>query len=183
MYFELGFSDIVACICFGRRAGIASSTRGRTLLVRPVCVCCVCLIVTLCPHSRPPTTHHPHTRLSLPGRTPLPCFLTAALCLIRAVFQRARASTPSIVFLDEVDAMVGHRGIGSSGSSEGVSTSVLATLLNEMDGVEWSAGVLVVGATNRVDMLDPALLRWVTCHGQLVPLRSLASLWVVAFMC
>lgn len=80
---------------------------------------------------------------------------------VRAVFQRARASAPAIVFLDEVDAMVGSRGIGggAGGGGEGISTSVLATLLNEMDGVEWSAGVLVVGATNRVDMLDPALLR------------------------
>lgn len=40
-----------------------------------------------------------------------------------------------------------------------VSTSVLATLLNEMDGVEWTNGVIVIGATNRLDMIDPALLR------------------------
>ncbi len=73
------------------------------------------------------------------------------------VFRRARASPPSIIFLDEVDAMVGRRGIG--GSTQEVSTSVLATLLNEMDGVEWTEGVLVIAATNRQDMLDPALLR------------------------
>jgi hypothetical protein len=93
---------------------------------------------------------------------PPPPSVWAVCCLpaCRAVFQRARSCPPAIVFLDEVDAMVGKRGIGAgSGAGEGVSTSVLATLLNEMDGVGGSEGVLVVAATNRLDMLDPALLR------------------------
>ena len=82
----------------------------------------------------------------------------APLC--RQAFITARAAPPAIIFLDEVDAMVGRRGIAAGATdAHSVSTSVLATLLNEMDGVEWAEGVLVVAATNRVDMLDPALLR------------------------
>lgn len=175
------------------------------------------------------------------------------LSLCRQAFQWARGAPPAILFLDEVDAMVGKRGIGTTGGSAAqsgcitsllalalsimsvcspcslkelwctsfwslfvccflhyetrivhlaafhglgdrhlpgvlqfagysvlhhfslwplvqgfftdtccmadVSTSVLATLLNEMDGVEWTNGVIVIGATNRLDMIDPALLR------------------------
>ena len=55
--------------------------------------------------------------------------------------------------------MVGRRGLSASSGHE-VSTSVLATLLNEMDGVEWTEGVLVIAATNRQEALDPALLRY-----------------------
>ncbi|KAJ2510221.1 hypothetical protein GGI11_005569 [Coemansia sp. RSA 2049] len=76
---------------------------------------------------------------------------------VRSVFRQARAAAPSVVFLDEVDAVVGRRTVG--GSEDSVRDRVLATLLNEMDGVEDARGVVVVGATNRVDLLDPALLR------------------------
>ncbi|KAJ3192720.1 hypothetical protein HK101_006084 [Irineochytrium annulatum] len=78
------------------------------------------------------------------------------------VFQRARASAPSIVFFDEVDAIVGKRGLegeGSGGASDPVRDRVLSSLLNEMDGIEAAKNVLVVGATNRPDRLDAALLR------------------------
>ena len=80
---------------------------------------------------------------------------------LRDAFRKARAMPPAIVFLDEVDAMVGKRGIGAAAAAGGgdTSTGVLATLLTEMDGVEWAPGVLVVAATNRLDALDPALLR------------------------
>lgn len=79
---------------------------------------------------------------------------------IRTLFSRARESVPSIVFLDEVDAMVGKRGIGGGAASgNDASTGVLATLLTEMDGVLSADGVLVVAATNRPNALDPALLR------------------------
>jgi SpoVK/Ycf46/Vps4 family AAA+-type ATPase len=77
---------------------------------------------------------------------------------VRKVFARARAASPSILFLDEVDAMVGSRGIGGAGG-QGTSVGVLATLLTEMDGVAAAGGVLVVAATNRKEVLDPALLR------------------------
>ncbi|KAL1936322.1 hypothetical protein VTP01DRAFT_456 [Rhizomucor pusillus] len=80
---------------------------------------------------------------------------------IRTTFQKARASAPAIIFLDETEAIVGKRNMGSGGSSSGdsVQERVLSTLLNEMDGVETAGSVLIVGATNRPDMLDAALLR------------------------
>ncbi|KAI9488970.1 P-loop containing nucleoside triphosphate hydrolase protein [Zychaea mexicana] len=81
--------------------------------------------------------------------------------VVRTTFQKARASAPAIIFLDETEAIVGKRNMGSGGSNSGdsVQERVLSTLLNEMDGVETAESVLVVGATNRPDMLDAALLR------------------------
>lgn len=72
------------------------------------------------------------------------------------MFARARAAAPSILFLDEIDALVSKR--GASGDDV-VQSRVMATFLTEMDGVEASGGVLVVGATNRPEMIDDALLR------------------------
>ncbi|KAI9273575.1 P-loop containing nucleoside triphosphate hydrolase protein [Sporodiniella umbellata] len=80
--------------------------------------------------------------------------------VVRTTFQRARSSAPAIVFLDEIEAIVGKRNMGQGGSSgDSVQERVLSTLLNEMDGVESADSVLVVGATNRPDMLDAALMR------------------------
>ncbi|CAG8557304.1 28413_t:CDS:10 [Dentiscutata erythropus] len=79
--------------------------------------------------------------------------------IIRTTFQRARSTSPSIIFFDEIDAIVGKRSLGSSGNNDSVQERVLSMLLNEMDGIEVAASVLVVGATNRPDMLDAALLR------------------------
>lgn len=76
---------------------------------------------------------------------------------IRSLFKRARQTAPSVIFLDEVDALVGSRSQEMSGN--GVSERVLSTVLNEMDGVESAGQVLVVAATNRPDMLDSAFLR------------------------
>ncbi|KAI9599053.1 P-loop containing nucleoside triphosphate hydrolase protein [Syncephalis fuscata] len=78
--------------------------------------------------------------------------------IVRDLFYRARQSVPAVIFLDEVDALVGKRDLGG-GSSDAVRDRLLAALLNEMDGVETADAVLVVGATNRPDMLDAALLR------------------------
>ncbi|KAI7903084.1 P-loop containing nucleoside triphosphate hydrolase protein [Cokeromyces recurvatus] len=80
--------------------------------------------------------------------------------IVRTTFQKARASAPAIIFLDETEAIVGKRDMGNGGSSgDSVQERVLSTLLNEMDGVESAESVLVVGATNRPDMLDAALMR------------------------
>jgi SpoVK/Ycf46/Vps4 family AAA+-type ATPase len=76
---------------------------------------------------------------------------------LREVFARARAAAPSIVFLDEIDALVCARNGSDSGSS--LARSLLATLLTELDGVGDAGRVLVIGATNRVAALDAALLR------------------------
>jgi transitional endoplasmic reticulum ATPase len=72
---------------------------------------------------------------------------------IARLFQRARANVPSIVFIDEIDAIGGHRG------QLGAYDRQIDQLLHEMDGMTSSRGVLVVGATNRAHALDPALVR------------------------
>ncbi|MGW4369606.1 AAA family ATPase [Nocardia takedensis] len=75
---------------------------------------------------------------------------------VRELFQRARDSAPSLIFLDEVDALAPRR--GQSGDS-GVGDRVVAALLTELDGVEPLRDVVVLGATNRPELIDPALLR------------------------
>jgi transitional endoplasmic reticulum ATPase len=75
---------------------------------------------------------------------------------VRELFQRARDSAPSLIFLDEIDALAPRRG---QSSDSGVSDRVVAALLTEMDGVEPLRDVVVLGATNRPDLIDPALLR------------------------
>ncbi|MBF6329157.1 AAA family ATPase [Nocardia transvalensis] len=75
---------------------------------------------------------------------------------VRELFQRARDSAPSLIFLDEVDALAARR--GQSGDS-GVGDRVVAALLTELDGVEPLRDVVVIGATNRPELIDPALLR------------------------
>lgn len=100
--------------------------------------------------------------LHLSGADVYSCFVGEAERLVREAFSVARAAAPSILFLDEVDALVGKRGSGGSVSDGGgsqVQSRVLSTLLTEMDGLAGSDGVLVVGATNRVDLIDDALLR------------------------
>ncbi|MBL8928465.1 MAG: proteasome ATPase [Pseudonocardia sp.] len=79
---------------------------------------------------------------------------------IRLIFQRARekasAGTPVIVFFDEMDSIFRTRG---SGVSSDVETTIVPQLLSEIDGVEGLENVIVIGASNREDMIDPAILR------------------------
>jgi len=75
---------------------------------------------------------------------------------VREIFRKARQASPCIVFFDEIDALVPRRG---GGGDTHVAERVVAQMLAEMDGIEDLEGVLVLGATNRADMLDPALLR------------------------
>ena len=75
---------------------------------------------------------------------------------VRELFQRARDSAPSLVFLDEVDALAPRRG---QSVDSGVTDRVVAALLTELDGVDPLRDVVVVGATNRPELVDPALLR------------------------
>jgi transitional endoplasmic reticulum ATPase len=76
---------------------------------------------------------------------------------VREIFKKARQAAPCIVFLDEIDALAPRR--GSGGGESHVSERVVSQLLTELDGIEELRGVLVVAATNRPDILDPALLR------------------------
>jgi transitional endoplasmic reticulum ATPase len=75
---------------------------------------------------------------------------------VRELFLRARGAAPALIFLDEVDALAPRR--GQSGDS-GVGDRVVAALLTELDGVEPMRDVVVLGATNRPELIDPALLR------------------------
>ncbi|HJR45991.1 MAG TPA: ATP-dependent zinc metalloprotease FtsH [Actinomycetota bacterium] len=77
---------------------------------------------------------------------------------VRDLFARVRAVAPAIVFIDELDAAGRKRGHGEGGGSD-EREQTLNQLLVEMDGFEVSAGLVVIGATNRPDILDPALLR------------------------
>jgi len=75
---------------------------------------------------------------------------------VRKIFERARQVAPCIIFFDEIDSLASKRGIDNGAK---VTERVLNQLLAEMDGLEDLKDVLIVGATNRPDMLDPALLR------------------------
>ncbi|XP_064302596.1 peroxisome biogenesis factor 6 isoform X1 [Phalacrocorax carbo] len=76
---------------------------------------------------------------------------------VRNVFARARAAAPCIIFFDELDSLAPSR--GRSGDSGGVMDRVVSQLLAELDGLHSTGEVFVIGATNRPDLLDPALLR------------------------
>lgn len=73
---------------------------------------------------------------------------------LRDIFTRARENAPCVLFFDEIDALAGARG-----TADASGTQILQQFLTEMDGVEELKGVVVIGATNRPDALDPALLR------------------------
>ncbi|XP_061481497.1 peroxisome biogenesis factor 6 [Rhineura floridana] len=76
---------------------------------------------------------------------------------VREVFAKARTAAPCIIFFDELDSLAPNR--GRSGDSGGVMDRVVSQLLAELDGLHSSQDVFVIGATNRPDLLDPALLR------------------------
>lgn len=76
---------------------------------------------------------------------------------IREVFRKARTAAPAIIFFDELDSIVPRRGLGYSDS--GASERVISQLLTELDGIESLQNVVVIAATNRPDILDPAVLR------------------------
>ena len=76
---------------------------------------------------------------------------------VREIFRKARQAAPCIIFLDEVDALVPRR--GSGGSSSHVTENVVSQILTEIDGLEELHNVMIIGATNRLDIVDEALLR------------------------
>jgi len=76
---------------------------------------------------------------------------------IREVFRKARMAAPAVVFLDEIDSLTPRRGVGFSDS--GVTQRVISQLLTEMDGMVTLKDIVVIAATNRPDMIDPAILR------------------------
>jgi transitional endoplasmic reticulum ATPase len=76
---------------------------------------------------------------------------------VRETFKRAKQTAPCIIFFDEIDALAPRRGTGITDSH--VSERVISQLLTEIDGLEELRGVVVLAATNRTDLIDPALLR------------------------
>jgi transitional endoplasmic reticulum ATPase len=76
---------------------------------------------------------------------------------IREVFRKARMAAPSVIFFDEMDSLVPRRGLGFGDS--GVSERVISQLLTEMDGIVALEDIVVIAATNRPDLVDPAVLR------------------------
>lgn len=74
---------------------------------------------------------------------------------VRELFAKAKSCAPAIIFIDEIDAVGGKRGIGRNDERE----ATLNQLLTEMDGFEENSGVMVIGATNKINMIDDALLR------------------------
>ncbi|MBI2126425.1 MAG: CDC48 family AAA ATPase [Thaumarchaeota archaeon] len=75
---------------------------------------------------------------------------------VREVFRRARQAAPCIIFFDEIDSLAPVRGLGGDSM---VTERVVSQLLTELDGIQMLSGVVVLAATNRIDMVDPALLR------------------------
>ena len=76
---------------------------------------------------------------------------------VRELFKKARSAAPSVVFLDEIDTIATARGRGNTGNN--VTERIVSQLLTELDGLEELKGVIVIGATNRPELIDPALLR------------------------
>jgi transitional endoplasmic reticulum ATPase len=95
--------------------------------------------------------------ISIKGPALLSKYVGESEQAVREVFRKAKQASPCIVFFDEIDALVPVRSSGSSDSHVG--ERVLSQFLAEFDGIEELNGVLVLGATNRLDMLDPAVLR------------------------
>ncbi|XP_033328747.2 peroxisomal biogenesis factor 6 isoform X1 [Megalopta genalis] len=95
--------------------------------------------------------------LSVKGPEVLNMYVGQSEKNIRQVFERAKSAAPCIIFFDELDSLAPNR--GRSGDSGGVMDRVVSQLLAEMDGLDGSNSIFIIGATNRPDLIDPALLR------------------------
>ncbi len=95
---------------------------------------------------------------SVSGSDFVELFVGAGAGRVRDMFKTAKESAPCIIFIDEIDAVGRQRGAGLGGGND-EREQTLNQLLVEMDGIDDNAGVLIIAATNRADILDPALLR------------------------
>jgi cell division protease FtsH len=96
---------------------------------------------------------------SITGSEFVEMFVGVGAARVRDLFEQARASAPSIIFIDELDALGRARGIGPLSGGHDEKEQTLNQLLAEMDGFDPSIGVVILAATNRPEILDPALLR------------------------
>lgn len=99
--------------------------------------------------------------LSISGSDFVEMYVGVGASRVRDLFEQAKKKAPAIVFIDEIDAVGRHRGAGTGGGND-EREQTLNQLLVEMDGFGTNSGIIVIAATNRPDVLDPALLR----HGR-----------------
>jgi cell division protease FtsH len=95
---------------------------------------------------------------SISGSDFVEMFVGVGASRVRDLFEQAKRTSPCLVFIDEIDAVGRHRGAGMGGGND-EREQTLNQLLVEMDGFEENQGVIIIAATNRPDVLDPALLR------------------------
>ena len=95
---------------------------------------------------------------SISGSDFVEMFVGVGASRVRDLFEQAKASSPAIIFVDEIDAVGRHRGAGIGGGND-EREQTLNQLLVEMDGFDVKTNVILIAATNRPDVLDPALLR------------------------
>ncbi len=95
---------------------------------------------------------------SISGSDFVEMFVGVGAARVRDMFEQAKKNSPCIIFIDEIDAVGRHRGAGLGGGND-EREQTLNQMLVEMDGFETNLGVIVIAATNRPDILDPALLR------------------------
>ena len=117
---------------------------------------------------------------SISAATVFQMYLGESERVIRELFDIARQHAPAVIFIDEIDAMVGKRG-----KTTGVSERVLSTFLNEMDGISALQDVVIVAATNRPDALDEALMRpgRFDCLVEVLPAQNEADLIEILKVC
>ncbi|MEA1903666.1 MAG: ATP-dependent zinc metalloprotease FtsH [Actinomycetota bacterium] len=96
--------------------------------------------------------------MSIAGSDFVEMFVGVGAARVRDLFEQAKQAAPAIIFIDEIDAVGRHRGAGLGGGHD-EREQTLNQLLVELDGFEGNSGVIVMAATNRPDILDPALLR------------------------
>ncbi len=137
----LKFADLYAAIGYNMPKGIllyGSSGTGKTMLAKAV------------------ATESEANFISVRGPELLSKWVGESERGVREVFRRARQAAPCIIFFDEIDALAPTRGMGGDSM---VTERVVSQLLTELDGIQQLNGVVVLAATNRIDMVDPALVR------------------------
>src|SRR5690606_25094698 len=96
---------------------------------------------------------------SISGSEFVELFVGVGAARVRDRFEQARAKAPAIIFIDELDALCRARGAGPLGGGHDEKEQTLNPLLVELDGFDTSSGLVLLAATNRPEILDPALLR------------------------